>query len=161
MDSMHANAFGVSIADENIEAFLAYSDEQLADIDFSPAYKVDFIFEGTDFDTTVINTLAMYKTIWGQGLPEPKIVLTNITVHGGNCILMSPDKKPTLKIALNNGVECIKFRSSSEEHLTLVSSGCTHINLVATCDVNVWNGRITPQLIIADYEIIDTQDYYF
>lgn len=157
----HGNAFGVSIPDENVAEFLEYSDEQLADIDFSPAYKVDFIFSGTDFNPTLINNIAMYKMIWGQGVPEPKIAFTNIVVHGGNCILMSPDKKPTLKIQLANGVECIKFRSSEEEHLDLVTSGCTHIDIIGTCGMNVWNGRVTPQIIIEDYEIVNKQEYYF
>lgn len=76
--------------------------------------------------------------------------------------LMSKDKNPTLKIQLPNGVSCIKFKSNENEFESLYSdTGCVTINLVAKAEVNKWNGSVTPQLIIEDYEIINKQQYYF
>ena len=49
---------------------------------------------------------------------------------------------------------------AEEEHLDLVTSGCTHIDIIGTCGMNVWNGRVTPQIIIEDYEIVNKQEYY-
>ena len=75
---------------------------------------------------------------------------------------MSPDKKPTLKISLSNGVELIKFKSSQEEYERLCAqTGCITINIVGRCSKNEWNGKITPQVIIEDYEIVAEQKYYF
>ena len=75
---------------------------------------------------------------------------------------MSPDKNPTLKIILPNGVSCIKFKSSKEEYEKLKpSTGCNIINLVGRCERNEWNGNVNAQIIISDYEIAKSQKYYF
>ena len=75
---------------------------------------------------------------------------------------MSPNKKPTLKIKLQNGCSLIKFKSSQEEYEQLYSNtGCIKINIIGKCEKNVWNGNISAQIIVNDYEIISTQHYYF
>lgn len=75
---------------------------------------------------------------------------------------MSPDKSPTLKIALPSNMSLIKFRSSNEEYEKLYSElGCVTINIVGRCEQNVWNGNVSPQVIIEDYEIVAKQEYYF
>ena len=65
---------------------------------------------------------------------------------------------PTIKIQLSNGVEAIKFKSSEEEFEEL-TDGFTFMTFVAKCGKNEWNGEITPQLIVEDYET--TKDYGF
>ena len=102
------------------------------------------------------------KSIWGQGLAEPKIAIENISVRNHNLTLMSPDNKPTLKITLPGNLVLIKFGSSQEEYEKLYSdTGCVIINIVGTCNLNVWNGNLSPQIIIEDYEIISKSAYYF
>ena len=73
---------------------------------------------------------------------------------------MSPDKSPTIKIQLE-GISLIKFKSSQEEYESLLSEGYTAINIVGTCNLNEWNGKITPQIIIEDYEVINKLNYVF
>ena len=65
---------------------------------------------------------------------------------------------PTIKIQLSNGVEAIKFKSSEEEFKKFIED-YSLITFVAKCGKNEWNGDITPQLIIEDYEI--TKDWAF
>ena len=75
---------------------------------------------------------------------------------------MAKDKNPTLKITLPNGTSLIKFRSSNEEYERLYSElGCVTINIVGKCERNIWNGTISPQIIIEDYEIVERTAYYF
>jgi hypothetical protein len=75
---------------------------------------------------------------------------------------MSPDKSPTLKITLSNGTSLIKFKATEEEYENLKSeTGCVTINVVGKCERNIWNGNVSPQIIIEDYEIIGKQQYYF
>lgn len=77
---------------------------------------------------------------------------------------MSPDKKPTLKITLPNGLTLIKFKSSQEEFDLLQPTSednCILINAVGTCNLNVWNGNFNPQIIIEEYDIIHRLTYYF
>lgn len=158
----HGLAFGFSILDANVEQFLAYCDEKLKDITFSPSYKVDYIWRPQTIDAQTILTLGDMKIFWGQNLEEPLLAIEHLSVTKDMLTLMSKDKNPTLKIQLPNGVSCIKFKSNENEFESLYSdTGCVTINLVAKAEVNKWNGSVTPQLIIEDYEIINKQQYYF
>ena len=158
----HANALGVGITDEWFNTFIEYSNRELADFDFTPCYKVDFIFNGGDFRGKDIVEIAELKSLWGQGVDEPLIAIEHINVYGGNVTLMSADKNPTLKITLPNGTSLIKFKSSQEEYEKLYSEvGCITINVVGKCERNIWNGIVSPQIIIEDYEIVGEQKYYF
>ena len=158
----HANALGVGITDNDFATFIDYSNRELAEFDFTPCYKVDFIFNGSDFRGKDIVEIAELKSLWGQGVDEPLVAIEHINVSAGNITLMSPDKSPTLKITLPNGTSLIKFKSSQEEYEKLRSeTGCITINAVGKCERNVWNGSVTPQIIIEDYEIVGEQKYYF
>ena len=158
----HANALGVGITDNNFTTFINYSNQALADFDFTPCYKVDFIFYGDDFRGSDIVEIAELKSLWGQGVEEPLVAIEHINIHNGNVVLMSPDKSPTLKITLPNGTSLIKFKSSQEEYEKLHSeTGCITINIVGRCERNIWNGIVTPQILIEDYEIVGEQKYYF
>jgi single-stranded-DNA-specific exonuclease len=159
----HAQAFGASFTDENAVKFLEYADEQLKDFDFSTSYKVDFIFNHNDMNLNEILSLAELKSIYGQGVEEPLIAMEDIKVRTNNVKLMSPDKSPTLKITLPNGLNLLKFRSSAEEYEALSSSptGCVSINIVGKCERNIWNGIINPQITLEAYEIVGKTEYYF
>ena len=158
----HANALGVGIYADCIDEFVRYSNFALEEFDFTPCYKVDFVFHGKDFRAKDILDLAELKTIWGQGVEEPLVALEGLNVTKENVTLMSPDKKPTLKITLPNGTSLIKFGSSEAEYESLCSeSGCVTINVVGKCNANEWNGQISPQIQIEDYEIVGTSQYYF
>lgn len=158
----HANAFGFGIYDKDFESFISWSDKQLKDIEFSPSYKVDFIYSMSDINSKDILDLGDAKYLWGQNIDEPLIAVENVAVTNDMIGLMSRDKNPTLKIQLPNGVTCIKFKSSEEELDNLSSElGCVSINLIGKPEVNRYFGSVTPQIIITDYEIISRQKYYF
>ena len=152
----HGSAFGFGILDSNVDKFLNHVDELLADFDFSPCYRVDKIYHSANFNTADILKIGKLKSIWGQGLEEPLIALEQIDLKKCQINLMSPDKNPTLKITLPNGLSLIKFRSSEEEYDKIVNSdfNCVNMNIVGACDVNVWGGKTTPQIRIEDYEIV-------
>lgn len=161
----HASAFGISILDEDIQEFKNFIRIRLKDFDFSNFYRVDFIWEANALNeryNKVILDISELYSIWGQGLPEPQIAIENIVINNENLTLMSPDRKPTIKITLPNNLSLIKFNSSIEEYNSLKSeNGCTIINVIGTCNENIWNNIITPQILIKDYEIIRKMDYYF
>lgn len=137
--------------------------QKWSDIIFSAAWKVDFIWHSYDFTSNDIIDLASCDQFWGQGLEKPYIALENLSITPKEVTLMSKDKNPTLKIQLANGVSIIKFKSSEEEYesLTPNPSGSVNINIVGTCSINEWNGIITPQILVSDYEIVSEMKYYF
>lgn len=157
----HANAFGFGIRDKAIKEFIDYCNIYLAYTSFEPCYHVDFIFSADNFNGNEIIEIAELKSLWGQGVDEPYIALENVKVINNNITLMSPNKNPTLKITLPNGTSLIKFKSSQEEFESLKTDGMIILNVVGRCERNVWNGRISPQIIIEDYEITKKVEYYF
>ncbi len=158
----HPNAFGFGIYDENFNSFIAYADATLKDIDFSPSYKVDFIYTIQNLKAQDILDLGDKKELWGQNIDEPLIAVEHIAVTKDMISLMSRDKNPTLKIQLPNGISCIKFKSSEEEYESLLSDqGCVTINLIGKTEVNRYYNNVTPQIIVQDYEIIDRKQFYF
>lgn len=158
----HASAFGVAFLDENAEAVRQYFNEHFSAIDFTPYYFVDFEKNANNFDPDIILTISEYKYLWGTEVKEPKIAIKNINVTKDNIVLMSKDKNPTIKITLPNGVALLKFKSNEEEFENLFSkSGCVVIDVIGTCAINEWNGKITPQIFIENYNIIKRQEYFF
>ena len=158
----HPQAFGIGIADENIEAFISYTDEVLKDVKFEPSYKVDFIRPANDFKGKDVLEIAKLKKYWGQDISEAFVAIEGINVSSENLTLMSRDKNPTLKITLPNGTSLIKFKSNEEEYQKLYSpSGCVTLNVVGRCEENRFNGMVTPQIILDSYEIVNHQEYYF
>lgn len=161
----HASAFGVSISNDKLPQLKDFIKQSLKDFDFTNSYRVDFIWKANEIDAYNDDIIEISKLndIWGQGLQEPYIAIQNIKVHHDNLVLMSPDKKPTLKIILPNGLTLIKFKSSQEEFNSLsCEQGAITINIVGTCNLNEWNGNVSPQIFIEDYQIVnDIPNYYF
>lgn len=158
----HANAFGIGIKDENINAFITSTNSALEGFDFTPIYNVDFIYKSDELTPDEVIDIAGMKSLWGQGVEEAEIAVEGIKVHKDNIRILSPDKNPTLKIMLPNGINFMKFRSSEEEYDKLYSElGYVTINIVGECERNIWNNKISPQVMIKDYEIVDRANYYF
>ena len=145
----HASAFGVAIPDIQFDNFIKNTNEALSSFNFSPMYRVDFIFSPND-DSEYFLQIANLKNYYGTGFSEPYIAIKDIRIDSNNLQLMSKDKNPTLKITLPNGVEIMKFKSSQEEYDSLLD---TVIDIVGTCSINSWMGRITPQVLVEDYNI--------
>lgn len=157
----HQNAFGLSIPDVNINKFIEVTDYILKDMQSEPVYYVDYIFKGVDVEAEKILDIAWLSDLWGQNIEESLICIEDLKVTKDNLTLMSPDKKPTLKITLPNRLALIKFGSSQEEYESLLSSGYMKMNVIGKCNANEWNGNVIPQLLIEDYEITGESKFDF
>lgn len=160
----HANACGIIIEDAKLAQFIDYSNEKLADCEFTPCTLVDFIWHGYDFSNHDVLAIAELDSLWGQSLPRPIICLEDLHVTPANITLMSRDKKPTLKISLSNGVSIIKFGSSVDEYESLTNvpdGGSVILNIIGKCAINEWNGIITPQILTDEMEVVGQTMYYF
>jgi single-stranded-DNA-specific exonuclease len=156
----HANAFGVGMTDDNRKELISYSNEELKDIDFSPRFLVDFVFDADNIRIEDLMDIGNMKDVWGKGLDEAMIVVQNLRVTKDKLTLMSADNNPTLKIQ-HGLISFIKFKSSREELAKLSSEGFIDIDLIGKCSINEWNGNITPQILVENYEIKNTQTWYF
>lgn len=157
----HQGAFGLGIPENQIQNFLIKTDELLKDISDEPIYYVDYIYDGVDVSEQNILDIASLNDLWGKDLDEVQIAIHDLKVSKDMLTLMSPDKKPTLKITLPNKVCLIKFGSSQEEYDNLLSDGYISLNIVGRCNQNIWMNYITAQVLIDDYEIIGESKYCF
>ena len=147
----HASAAGLSIAANNIDNFLKAFNAEYADVEQIPTYHVDYIWNKNTIDAEKILDIG-YFTIYGQEIPESKVVIEDICLDSSMVTLMGVDKgRPTLKIRIGN-VDVIKFKSNEEEYEKFCQEDMV-LTAVCKCQVNEWNGNISPQLIIEDYEL--------
>ena len=158
----HQGAFGLGIMEFDIDDFVEKTNEILKNTSDEAVYYVDYIYKGIDVNPQNILDIARLDDLWGKDMEEPQIAIEGLKITKEMLTLMSPDKKPTLKITLPNKISIIKFGSSQEEYESLYSEhGAVEINLVGKCNMNVWNGNVSPQIFIDDYEIIDRVAYLF
>lgn len=157
--SGHQSAAGIGIKGDCVEKLQEYFNERYKDIDSEVYYDVDFIIDANDPALPdLIAELAPLKDIYGKGLEEPLIAVTNVKIGQSNTSLMGA-KKTTLGITLPN-MKFINFKSSREEYDSLRPSynGQVEQFYVATVigkepELNVWGNNCTPQLKIEDYHI--------
>ena len=158
----HEGAFGCAITDENVKPFIGYANTELATFDFTPKYFVDFIFDAEILSSEDVLQIANYEGLWGQGIEEPFILVKNLKVSKDNIALL---KETTLKITIpadGQDISLIKFGSSKSEFESLCSDlGYVTINVIGHFQKNIWNGNVSPQINIEDFEIVGRAVYYF
>lgn len=126
-----------------------------------PCYRVDYIYQGDKVESHHILDIASMDFLWGKDMPEALVAIEDLRVTADMVTLMSADKNPTLKIQLPNNISIIKFKSSNDEYALFSTEGYIDVNIVGKCNSNEWMDNITPQILIEDYEIINSCSYYF
>lgn len=147
----HPSAAGVSLKAANKDALIAYFETKWADMTFDPAYTVDFTFDyEKDKDTLAQSILSIAElnkfNLWGQDMPEPSILVTNLPSDNSKIIGRS---KNTIKIEEGN-FNIMKFFTNSDACEQIKEYGS--IDAICTCANNFWQGVSTPQLMVTDYE---------
>lgn len=157
----HQGAFGLGVEMDELSTFIQKTDEILKDTSDEAVYYVDYIYDGVNVKPEHILDIAGLGHLWGKDVDEPLIAIKGLKVTKDMVTLMSPDNKPTLKITLPNKVSLIKFGSSIEEYDSLAKNGYVEIDVIGKCNKNEWNGWVTPQVFIDDYEVVDHVKYIF
>ena len=158
----HQGAFGCAILDTNIEPFTQYANTALANFDFTPKYYIDLEYDANYLIPADVLNIANFDNLWGQGIEEPFILVKNLKVSKENISLL---KETTLKITIpadGQDISLIKFGSSKSEFESLYSDlGYVTIDVIGHFQKNVWNGKVSPQINIEDFEIVGRAVYYF
>ena len=153
----HTSAFGFEIPLENYYKFLKVTNKEYQGIDFKPVYYVDYIWNSMQVNPKTVLDIAALN-IYGQGIPESKIVIEDIPLDNVNVQLLGEAKgHPTIKISLPSGVDIMKFKSSREEFEEW-TSGEKKLTIVGKCSKNEWMGNVTPQILIDDFELEENED---
>lgn len=153
----HDNAFGCGINANDIDNFIQTTDELLKDMSSEAIYRVDFDFNEKDDNNQTILDIAGMNDLWGQDIDRAYVKIT-FKITNSNFQVM---KSNTLKFNLLNGLSIIQFGGTDEQIEQFTTQGYLEVNAICKCNANTWANRTYPQLILQDYEIIDSAKYFF
>ena len=153
----HNNANGCGISAETAYTFNDTLNQKLKNISNQSIYKIDYDFKENENNNQIILDIASMNDYWGQDIDRPYVNI-NFKITNSNFQIM---KNNTFKFILPNNLSIIKFKGTEDEIDKFTTQGYIEINAICKCNKNQWNGKISPQLIIQDYEIIDSSKYYF
>lgn len=155
----HPGAFGCSISQKNLNDFFSYSNQELASIDFNEnVYDINFERKANDKDLSdLILAIGSFEHVWGQGVPEPLIYITNIEVSVDDIKIMGKNKD-TVRID-NNGISYIMFKANELIDELSALEGKVSFNIVGKANINEWMGRFSPQIKIESYEIVQEKAF--
>lgn len=158
----HSNAFGLKIYKNQLQSFIEKTDETLKDMSDEAIYYVDYIFQGQNVDSQILLDIANMSSYWGTELNEPYIAIEKLKVTP-NMVNIYEKKTNTIKISLSNGVSIMKFDADQDlcDKLTKNNTGYIEMDIVGKCHKNEWNGIESAQIFIEDFNIIDSNKYYF
>ena len=154
--SGHDGAAGFSIPKKNIDKLMEYSNSILADINFNEDYyEVNFVRYAADKDIAdIILDLGSRPDIWGQNNKEPYIYVSDINLKKSDIQIIGA-RKDTVKFE-KFGVVYIKF-FAKDLIAELENYDEIKMEVVGKANLNEWGGRVTPQIMIENYEIKDNQ----
>jgi hypothetical protein len=134
----------------------------LKDMSDEPIYYVDYIYEDSSFAGQDILDIAYLNELWGKDMDEPYIALKGIKIKK-DMVIVYRKKDNTLKITLPNRVSLIMFHAPDDlcDMLQNQNPGYYTMNIVARCAANEYNGYVTPQLKIKDWEILGKSAWDF
>lgn len=158
----HPNAFGLQLHEEAIPAFISLTDDVLKDMSDEAIYYVDYIFKGKNVDGSVILQIADMANYWGSEINEPFVAIEHLKVTS-SMVEIYRKTTNTIKISLDNGISIMKFNADEElcEKLTTNNTGYMEMDIVGKCNRNEFLGNVTPQIFIEDFNITDSNKYYF
>ena len=147
----HSSAFGVSVDKDKFGPLVEKMNEELDFENVEKVHPVDFMYTEKNIKAEDLLEIGGMRSVWGQGVPEP-LIYVHAKIRPCDVTLMSPDKKPTLKITVG-GVSFIKFFSSMSQYDEFVKGDSYYadVEIIGKCNLNEWQGRITPQVFISEY----------
>lgn len=157
----HANAAGFGIKLSNISKLYSYANNKLHDINFNEGfYEADFVVNGNcSYLSDLIFDLCSGDKFYGQENSEPVIIVENISLNINNIQIIGSNKD-TLKFVFND-ITYIKFKASDIIEQLKKYSENVKLTIAGKGNINEWGGRKTPQILINEIEIKESNDYDF
>lgn len=148
----HDNAAGCSIKNNDLNELHRRANTDLAKYDFGEDYyEVNFERQAFNDDlSALITELANFKDIWSQQNNEPLIYIKDLHFMRKDVQIMGRNQD-TIKI-IKNGIAYMKFFAKDMiEELNQYDE--IKMEVVGKANLNYWNGTVTPQIFIEQYQI--------
>lgn len=155
----HSNAHGISIAEEDIAAFVSAMNEKYKGVPKEATYWVDYIFGMDEADPNILLQLAECSSFWGQDIPASQVAIENIDISRCRCQLCGA-KNNTLRMVLPNGLVLVKFGITEEEYNKMFIPN-TDMTCIVSPSKNVFNGVTSGEGFIDDYIIFQRTKWVF
>ena len=125
-------------------------------------YYVDYIYDSNDIKGTDILEIAELEDLWGKDIDEPFIAVHGLKITP-DMVTIYDKRGYTIKIKTPSGVDIIKFRATEEECEIFQTNnkGFIEVDIIGRCSKNEWMGNISPQIFLEDFQVIDSNKYYF
>ena len=152
---MHDNAAGCSIKNSDLSNLHRITHDRLSQYNFGEEYyEANFERRASEADLDeLIRDLAGYKFIWSQQNPEPLIYVRDFFIDKSEIQIMGKNAN-TWKVT-KNGISYIKFFADDViNQCNEIEGNDIKIQLVGKASLNEWMGRVTPQIIIDQIEIM-------
>lgn len=156
----HASAHGFAVDENKRQELIDYFNDKLKGEVFEPIYQLDFI---DDFNTMSIDRLldiTHYSTYWARGLEEPKIMLQNVPVFKGNIEISGSFDKQLIRFR-SGKLQFVTFNRTTKEAQALKKNQKINLNVIGSVSINTFKGESNLQMIVDDFEIKESQKYYF
>lgn len=154
----HAGAFGHQIQSGNIELARQWFNEQLANVDMDKVYLVDFILDIEDLDVNFIRTIDQYSWLWGTGVKEPKVAITNIQIKRKDAHIQGKSFNSVAFMVDN--IKFVQFNMIEDNPLLEWASAWDGedtdeitLTVVGEVSINEYQGQLTPQVVINDLTV--------
>jgi single-stranded-DNA-specific exonuclease len=150
----HDNAAGCSIKNNDLDELHRRANMDLAQYDFGEDYyEVNFERQALNDDlSNLITELANFKDVWSQQNDEPLIYIKDLHFTRKDVQIMGRNQD-TIKI-IKNGIAYMKFFAKDMiEELNQYDE--IKMEVVGKANLNYWNGTVTPQIFIEQYQIME------
>lgn len=154
----HQGAFGISIESKEFSELMTILMHQSLPNEEN-CHVVDKAYLDGRVTATEILEVGEMKDYWCKGFEKPIFYIKLKNVDASDIVTMGATGN-TIKIT-SNYINYIKFRCTNEELNVLLADGQKDIELIGTFNINEWNGRSFPQVIIEDIEIKESEENPF
>ena len=151
----HSNAAGAEIAREDLEKARELLNSKLADITYDNTYQCDFVLDFYDLDLRFIKDIADYEWVWGTGVKQPLVAVTDINVARKDLVVQGKDLN---SVAFeHDGIKYVVFKLDKDNQLLKFACDwgdkeeTITLDAVVTCGINFYKGIAQPQCIIKDF----------
>lgn len=158
----HASAFGVNVDCNKMDEAINCLNTMLKDIEYDSTYRVDFILDVKDMDLNLILRLSQLEDSLGQGIEEPMVTVKNICLNRSQLEIFGKNED-TISFVLNE-IKYVQFKCKEGNPLYDWIQNAWDENeeitfeIVGKPTINDYNGLRTPQVIIEDVNVINTEE---
>ena len=154
----HENAAGVHIHKDKVPEAIAVSNKLLHDIDVKKFYVVDFTLDYEQLTIGLMRDMYAMRRVWCQGIEEPLFYIRYIPLPHPYCTTMGKTGGTWKFTDPDSYIECVCFKGGNLLDWIsndFYSNEVKIINAVCKLGMNQYGSRVTPQVIVEAYEVVE------